>query len=414
MCDGRELNPQPAAAREERDLVGARAADEPLEHVAELDHAAKAPVARRMRSAPRRVVEGRLLVAAYDDELRAGERRVVELVPLDRVDVGARGEPRAVDDRPMRVRGEDDDVGALHRSERRIDRRRAVVGREDLELLARRRVDPNLGDVANLAQPLELSTGLPPGAEHADDARLTPREAVRGERARRADAHPLQVAVLDDRDRRQQLEIEEQYETHVPLARRRRNLHPPAVALVGQVRRQPERMHADPRQAAVHRLEEVVPVVAAVGVRVRAGTVDGVAVRVIDERRFERVDRVAHAQHAAHVGVVEQKRHDPRVVYGLTIEPRWLDRLRPDGRRDGRPSARRGCAARGIRRGTRGVRAARGARCGRVRVAARGRGAVRRRPRRRRRRRADAGGGRVRARRSGCRHGDRAVRVDPP
>jgi hypothetical protein len=114
---------------------------------------------------------------------------------------------------------------------------------------------------------------------------------------------------VEDRDGCERLEVEEQDEADVPLAGSRRDLHALAAGLVGQVGAQAEGMDAEPRQAAVHRLEQVVACVTPVRIGVRARPVDRDAVRVVDERRVQRIDRVAHPQDAAHVGVVEEERH---------------------------------------------------------------------------------------------------------
>ena len=130
---------------------------------------------------------------------------------------------------------------------------------------------------------------------------------------------------MNEGERHERGDVEEQDEADVAAAGRCRELVAAAApfrcVLVRQVGRDPQGVHAEPRQAAVHRLQEVVAAAAEVGVRVRARPIDRVAAGVVDERRLERVDRRAHVEHAPHVLVVEQQRHKRRLVYGLTIEP---------------------------------------------------------------------------------------------
>jgi hypothetical protein len=125
---------------------------------------------------------------------------------------------------------------------------------------------------------------------------------------------------VDDRERDERLEVEEQDEPDVSLLRCGGELVAAPLVLEHEVGREPERVHAGAREAPVHRLEEVLPAAAELGVGVGTGTVHGAAVGEVAERRLEDADRVRHPQHGPHGVVVEEQRHR-RPYYGLTIEP---------------------------------------------------------------------------------------------
>ena len=149
----------------------------------------------------------------------------------------ARLEQGSVEHRLVRVRRERNHVCPGQRLGHGVGRNGVVLGAERLEPRARRGVDPHLLEDANLAEPLDLRACLPARADDGGDARVRASEAVGRKGARRADAHALQVPVVEDRERDERRLVEEQHQADIPPARRGRQLVATPVVLATSGRR---------------------------------------------------------------------------------------------------------------------------------------------------------------------------------
>src|SRR5581483_2550532 len=237
-------------------------------------------------------------------------------------DVRAVFEPvRLVEDDARRIGAGGDDVRAAHDRLRAVDGFHADVelpghlARVGLAVGLRRAVNLYFRYLPYLVESLQIRSRHAAGTEDADDARLGARQVLRAEPGACADAHVLEHAVVDDRERLAVAHAEDHDEAAVCAGLHAIFFFGHAVGPVDDVGLHADREDADLAARALHRA----PAVVAVGALrrhpdIHARTVDRVAFQKIVVAGLQRFEAAFHVEQLLDILVVDQQHGSSRLL----------------------------------------------------------------------------------------------------